>query len=68
MLKKHKFFRFATRLKNAYENESDANNQDMVTRSELEQIFAFELRTANSHMSKLKVYSKEDRFSQSRQS
>lgn len=34
-----------------------------LTRHELEVIFAYEFKTANSEMSKRKMYKKEDRFS-----
>lgn len=68
MIKKHKLLPFEMRFKSKSVSEHSSNDQDAVTRDELEQIFAYELRTANSHMSKLKMYSKEIRFSQQRRS
>ena len=65
MISPQKLFALSSRPKYLQNQKTPANNEDAITRSELEKIFAYELRTANSHMSKLKMYSKDERFTQS---
>jgi hypothetical protein len=42
--------------------EIEIDNESSVTREELEHLFAYELRVANSDILKLKVYNREERF------
>ena len=65
MISPQNLFTLSSRPKYLQNQKTASNNDDAITRSELEKIFAYELRTANSHMSKLKMYSKDERFTQS---